>query len=718
MPGGFRRNNGSKVAVAAHHTETSSPGVGKAPGRPSGWNGPMRFLRRLSFQNKILLITLAMVALVVITGAVAIDRVILPAMEADVTDGAWKIARGVVDQVRELPDGDREAQLRGRLKPLFSVMPKLLHVELLDRNASPWFRIGDDECRTGTGAEGFDMVGRMENLSVKRPTTGNPVFQVLLRDPGPSPPETELTVRVAVCARSLERISFQLFRVLFTVTLLVLAISFFLTRGFTRMITRPVDRLMRMTASLARGELDDVVREVERELPCRQMLPDDFLVRDPGDSPGLCPLLIGGQENGAARDKEPPHPSCGQCDLLGDSSGDELSSLTLGFKVMAARLRAYQKQLRQHYEFEERLLDACPDGIMANDRDGRIILYNKGAQRLLGYTPEEVLHKLPVQDFYPGGEAQAIKKALLSDEYGGPGTLLDYTTSIVNKEGRTIPIRLSAALLFKDGEELAVVGYFQDLTELRRHMSKLVEANIRLNEANERISRLNRRYLEMLSFVTHELKSPIANSYMSANALRQGVFGELAREQSLMVQAICRNLEQSMEMIKHYLDLSRIEKDELPVQPRPTRIMDEIVQPVIEGLGGTIMERRVSICVDVPPDLQWDLDPELFRSVFGNLVNNALKYGDESGRIRITVADLGDRCRMEVWNSGAGISEEDRGRLFRKFERLHTSRHTSTRGTGLGLFITKTVVERHGGRIWVESREGEWTAFIIELPRK
>jgi signal transduction histidine kinase len=145
--------------------------------------------------------------------------------------------------------------------------------------------------------------------------------------------------------------------------------------------------------------------------------------------------------------------------------------------------------------------------------------------------------------------------------------------------------------------------------------------------------------------------------------------------------------------------------------------MNEIVQPVIDGLGGAIVERRVSICVDVPPELEWNLDPELFRSVFGNLVNNALKYGDESGRIRVTVTDAGDRCRMEVWNSGPGIREEDMGKVFRKFERLQASRHHSTRGTGLGLFITKAIVERHQGKIWVESREGEWTTFIIELPR-
>jgi len=184
-----------------------------------------------------------------------------------------------------------------------------------------------------------------------------------------------------------------------------------------------------------------------------------------------------------------------------------------------------------------------------------------------------------------------------------------------------------------------------------------------------------------------------------------------------MVDAICRNLEQSMEMIKHYLDLSRIEKDELPVQPRPTRLMKEIVQPVIDALGGTMLERRGSICIDVPPELEWNLDAELFRSVFGNLVNNAMKYGDESGRIRITIREMGDQCRMEVWNSGPGIREEDLGKVFRKFERLQASRHHSTRGTGLGLFITKAIVERHQGKIWVESREGEWTAFIIELPK-
>jgi signal transduction histidine kinase len=220
----------------------------------------------------------------------------------------------------------------------------------------------------------------------------------------------------------------------------------------------------------------------------------------------------------------------------------------------------------------------------------------------------------------------------------------------------------------------------------------------------------------MLSFVTHELKSPISNGYMNADALRQEIFGPLTPEQSMRVEAICRNLDLSMEMIRHYLDLSRIEKDELPVQLQPTALLSEVVDPVLKGLAPVISERGVTIIREIPPDFTWTLDPELFRGVFSNLLSNALNYGEKDGTIRISMTDEGNSCRMEVWNTGAGIRKQDQQKLFKKFQRLHSQHKSSTRSTGLGLFITKTVVERHQGKIWVESEEGRWTNFIIELP--
>jgi signal transduction histidine kinase len=171
-----------------------------------------------------------------------------------------------------------------------------------------------------------------------------------------------------------------------------------------------------------------------------------------------------------------------------------------------------------------------------------------------------------------------------------------------------------------------------------------------------------------------------------------------------------------MEMIRVYLDLSRIEKDEMPLHIQRTPIRAVVIDPVIKSLGNTIREQNAIIEIEMDEGLEWSLDPDLFRSVFTNLIDNACKYGEKSGRIRIRVVDLGGRCRMEVWNSGPGISKENQEQLFKKFRRLDICRQPSARGSGLGLFITKTIVERHDGRIWAESREGEWVNFIIELP--
>jgi len=678
-------------------------------------------LSRLNFQTKIILVTFMMVVVVVLGGAIAIDRIVVPAMARDVQDEAWRIAGGVLEQTREVL-GKRWTRpvemLDSRLSLIFHVRAKLLYVELLDDAGEPLYWMGDEKYRERGQSRPIEQ--QKNGMLLSRWIASNhSIYEVELAEKGGRPPFRFSMVRVGVSAGSVHRLSSQLFRMLFIGTLFILVFSFFIIRWFSDMITRPVDRLLRMTDLLAKGKLEDVIKGVEKAPPCLRKLqrsPARFAAEY--YIPAFCPAV--GREpsrySPAFLRRSPGEP-CDICEVFMHPSSDELTRLLFAFQYMAVKIKAYQEELRQRYEFEERLCEACPDGIMANDREGKIILYNEGAQRLIGYEPKEVLNKLSVHQIYPEGEAHKIKKALLIDDYGGPGVLLDYTTQLIRKDGRAIPIRLSATILYDDQQEIAVVGYFHDLSELHEHMTALVETNERLNEANRELARLNNRYLDMLGFVTHELKSPIANSYMSANALRQEIFGTLATEQTIMVEAICRNLDQSMEMIRHYLDLSRIEKDEMAVVPQRTRLLTDVIEPVVKGLTSAILERNVTVSMDVPPELEWSLDPELFRGVFSNLLNNALKYGDKSGIIRITAKDLGTRIRMEVWNSGPGILQEDQGKLFRKFQRLQASRQSSVRGTGLGLFITRTVVQKHGGKIWVESTEGEWANFIMELPR-
>jgi signal transduction histidine kinase len=238
-----------------------------------------------------------------------------------------------------------------------------------------------------------------------------------------------------------------------------------------------------------------------------------------------------------------------------------------------------------------------------------------------------------------------------------------------------------------------------------------------LKRANEDLKKLNRNYMKMLRFVSHELKTPIANSSMSAQALLQSIFGELTPPQERMVRLIHSNLGSSMEMVKNYLDLSRIETGELLFQPRRLHLASEVVAPALNHLITLIDSNGMRAEDQTDEGVMLEGDKELLQVVYGNLIGNACKYGREGGVIRLQAKDQGVSCRLEVWNDGPGVAREKMGQLFQKFSRIQQSQKEAAKGTGLGLFISRKIVELHGGKIWAEGVEGEWINFVIELPK-
>jgi signal transduction histidine kinase len=119
----------------------------------------------------------------------------------------------------------------------------------------------------------------------------------------------------------------------------------------------------------------------------------------------------------------------------------------------------------------------------------------------------------------------------------------------------------------------------------------------------------------------------------------------------------------------------------------------------------------------IADDVRFEADQDLLRIVYCNLISNACNYGKEHGIIRLTAIDKGDRYRMAVWNDGVGISEDKIPLLFEKFSRIQQNAPMNVKGTGLGLFICRDIIERHGGKIWAESSYGNWISFIIEIPK-
>jgi signal transduction histidine kinase len=247
------------------------------------------------------------------------------------------------------------------------------------------------------------------------------------------------------------------------------------------------------------------------------------------------------------------------------------------------------------------------------------------------------------------------------------------------------------------------------------HKLDLYQQELKLT--NEDLRKLNRHYMEMLRFVSHELKTPIANSSMSAQALLQSIFGALTPPQEKMVKLIYSNLSSSVEMVKNYLDLSRIETGELFFQPKRLHLSSEVVAPTLTALSTLIDSSRIRVEDQTDEGVILEADGELLRVVYTNLIGNACKYGRQGGRIRLRATDRGNSFLLEVWNDGPGVPQEKIDQLFQKFSRIQQGQKGASKGTGLGLFISRKIVELHGGKIWAEGREEEWINFVIELPK-
>jgi signal transduction histidine kinase len=246
----------------------------------------------------------------------------------------------------------------------------------------------------------------------------------------------------------------------------------------------------------------------------------------------------------------------------------------------------------------------------------------------------------------------------------------------------------------------------------------LYEREVELEKANTHLKRINSHYMEVLGFVTHEIKNHLGMMLGSSYNLSSGELGELNERQRDMLDILLRNGERLNVMIKDYLDLSRIERGELQVRKEQLPLRKRIVEPVLAELRAQLETNKMYVELDIPITLEVMADPDLLEVVMENLLHNAIKYGRKEGKIRVVAESLPNGRTVYVWNEGAGIPREKAERLFTKFGRLGGEASKNIRGTGLGLFVTREIIQKHGGEIKAESEEGKWVSFIFTLPRE
>jgi PAS domain S-box-containing protein len=375
-----------------------------------------------------------------------------------------------------------------------------------------------------------------------------------------------------------------------------------------------------------------------------------------------------------------------------------------GINLDISERKRIENELREANEFFMNLIESSVDGIIATDMKGNIVIFNKGAEILTGYTAEEIIGKTHITKIYPEGIAKEVMIKLRSPEYGGVGKLVPTQFNVVNKAGEEIPIQLSAALIYDGaGEEIASVGIFTDLRPRLMMEKKLQETHLQL-VSSEKMASLGK----LAAGIAHEINNPLGGILIYSSLMIEDLPQDDPKRGDL--SRIVQETGRCKEIVKSLLEFAR--------QTEPKMEPTDINRAITEGLfflENQALFHNVRIIKKLDPVLPFVKgNAGQLKQVFMNIIVNAAEAIHGSGTLTINTSPTPDRksVLVEFTDTGEGIPEENLSRIFDPF---FTTKDVG-KGTGLGLATSYGIVEEHGGKISVKSKVGEGTTFTIELP--
>jgi len=266
----------------------------------------------------------------------------------------------------------------------------------------------------------------------------------------------------------------------------------------------------------------------------------------------------------------------------------------------------------------------------------------------------------------------------------------------------------------------AAVSQLDDLKRLNLQMDHgaklLIRRDLELSRANEKLQQLDRMKSEFVALVTHQLRTPLSGIKWSISMLLNEEMGIMTPEQKTYLLKTYESNERMIDLINDMLQADRLESGTMQFTFQPVQLLDLLDNILIE-IKSLAVQKRVRIVYEkreeVPP---LSMDPQTMRVVLQNLLENAVKYTPQDGSVRINVRHVEGGVEVSIADTGIGIPKAYQKDIFRRFFRAPNAVLTETVGSGLGLYIVKTIVERHGGTITFTSEEGKGTMFTIHLP--
>lgn len=372
-------------------------------------------------------------------------------------------------------------------------------------------------------------------------------------------------------------------------------------------------------------------------------------------------------------------------DMQGSS---EITNITNNLNDLSEVIRLTQENLEQESKRLHSILSYMTDGVLATNRRGKITMINDMAKKQLGVQKEDVLNKsilelLKIEDEYELRDLITQIPELMIDSQDGNGEYLS--------------LRVRFALVRRESGFISgLVAVLHDTTE---------------QEKEERERRL------FVSNVSHELRTPLTSVKSYLEALDEGALSEPVAPDFIKVSLDETN--RMMRMVTDLLHLSRIDNvtSHLDVELINFTAFITFILNRFDQIRGQDEEKKYELVRDYPINSIWiEIDTDKMTQVIDNILNNAIKYSPDGGKITVTMKTTDDQMILSISDQGLGIPKQDLPRIFDRFYRVDRARSRAQGGTGLGLSIAKEIIKQHKGFIWAKSEYGKGSTFTIVLP--
>ena len=382
-------------------------------------------------------------------------------------------------------------------------------------------------------------------------------------------------------------------------------------------------------------------------------------------------------------------------------------------KQVEAEQQHLSQRLRDHQFYTRSLFESNIDPIMTTDPFGIITDVNKQMEALSGCTRDELIGA-PFKNYFtdPDRAETGIKLVLREKK------VTNFELTARARDGAETVVSINAATFYDRNRKLqGVFAAARDVTERRRLDQVLQEKNAELESARAAAENTSRAKSDFLANMSHELRTPLNAVIGFSEVLQDQMFGAINEKQQEYVNNILTSGRHLLALINDILDLSKVEagKMELELGVFPLR---ESLEGSLTMLREKAHQGELELELDLAPESEVviEADQRKFRQILFNLLSNAVKFTPAGGTVRLSAVPDGDCIEVTVRDSGIGIAAADIRKLFHPFTQLESVYTKGFEGTGLGLALTRQLVQLHSGRIWVESEVGKGSSFSFAIP--